>query len=282
MTDAIAYINNALNAYYPSSEITGFTRLIMEHVCRLQPHHLLLDKGKELSRTERAEIKGIVERLKQFEPIQYIIGHTRFYGLPFHVDPSVLIPRPETEELADHVLRDFRDGRMRVLDIGTGSGCLAVTLAKYLPHAGVFAVDISEKALRTARENARLNGVEVTFLQADILSPPHTLAHLPDSVDLFVSNPPYVKNSEKAQMGKNVLLYEPPEALFVPDDDPLLFYRAIARLGKEKIKEGGFLYAEINAQCGKEMVDMLAGEGYTGIRLIRDIAGKERIITAKK
>ncbi|MDR1981163.1 MAG: peptide chain release factor N(5)-glutamine methyltransferase [Tannerellaceae bacterium] len=282
MTETIAYINNSLKTHYPPGEITGFTRLIMEHVCRLQPHHLLLGKDKELSGTETGEVKKIVERLKQFEPIQYILGKTLFYGLPFHVNPSVLIPRPETEELADCAIRDFRDSKARILDIGTGSGCLAVALAKHLPHSDVFAVDISGEALRTARENAHLNQVEVTFLQADILSPPHALAHLPDSFDLFVSNPPYVKESEKAEMGKNVLFFEPPEALFVPDDDPLLFYRAIARLGKEKLKRGGVLYAEINAQCGKATVDLLAGEGYTGIRLIRDIAGKERIVTAKR
>lgn len=267
---------------YPTGEITSFTRLIMEHVCGLQHHQLLMCKGKELSEIEKDRVEQIVERLKQSEPIQYIIGETTFYHLPFWVNPNVLIPRPETEELVDLIIKDFPGKPIRILDIGTGSGCIAISLANYLPESAVTAIDISQSALDTAGENAKRNNVSISFIQTDIVDEPQAEANIRETFDLIVSNPPYIKESEKASMGENVLLHEPRQALFVPDTDPLLFYRAIAGLGRKKLTENGFLYFEINAQCGQETVNLLKSTGYKEIELIRDISGKDRIIKAKR
>lgn len=281
MTETVAYIYNSLKDIYPSGEIGSFTRLIMDRVCGIQPHKFLFCKDKELSDTEKSRIREIVERLKKSEPIQYILGISDFYGLEFIVSPGVLIPRPETEELVELIIQDFENQSPKILDIGAGSGCIAITLGKYLKSAEVFAVDISGEALATARKNARKNGVPVTFIQTDILSLDKSVMDIPFLFDIIVSNPPYVKESEKSTMEKNVLNYEPHQALFVSDNDPLLFYRCIARFGKIKLKKAGHLYFEINAQCGQETKEMLETEGYRNIELIRDISGNDRIIKAQ-
>ncbi|GHT28506.1 release factor glutamine methyltransferase [Bacteroidia bacterium] len=278
MTETVAYINRSLQDLYPKGEVQSFTRLIMEHVCRLQPYQLLMGGGRHLSDTEKHEIHLIVERLKQFEPIQYILGETSFCGLKFRVNPSVLIPRPETEELIECILNDYDGRKMRILDIGTGSGCIAISVAHFLPTIEVIAVDISEEAIQTAEENARINNAFVSFIQADILYPD---IDIPGTFDIIVSNPPYVKENEQIGMEKNVLQYEPRLALFVPDNDPLLFYRAIARLAKQKLNVGGALYFEINAMLGKETVQTLKEEEFTNVELIRDLSGKDRIIKAQ-
>jgi release factor glutamine methyltransferase len=282
MTETIAYINHTLKDLYPPGEIKGFTRLIADYVCGLQPHQLLMCKSKELSDTEKKEIERIVERLRQWEPVQYILGETRFYGLRFSVNPSVLIPRPETEELAGLILKECTGKSLRALDIGTGSGCIAVTLSRYLPGAEVVAVDISEEALQTAEANNRANHTAVSFIQTDILSTERAKEEIGGTFDLIVSNPPYVMEREKGRMEKNVLLYEPEQALYVPDNDPLLFYRKIARFGQDKLNSGGLLYLEINAQCGHETVCLLQQEGYKKVELRQDVFGKDRMIKAEK
>lgn len=283
MTDTITYIQHALKDLYPKNEILSFTRLIMEEVCGIPPHHLLFGKGKELSDTEKLEIKEIVEQLKKYKPFQYILGKTNFYGRTFRVNPSVLIPRPETEELVEQILGDPENGPDRdlmVLDIGTGSGCIAVTLAKERPKADVIATDISGAALETARENARLLHAPVTFIHSDIRLIEKAEADIPFFFDLIVSNPPYVTEQQKADMEPNVLEYEPSLALFVSNDDPLLFYRSIARFGKKKLKKGGRLYFEINAFYGPDTVRLLKEEGYQQIELLRDLSDKDRMIKA--
>ncbi|MDR1201462.1 MAG: peptide chain release factor N(5)-glutamine methyltransferase [Tannerellaceae bacterium] len=282
MTETIAYINHTLKDLYPSGEIKSFTRLIMDYVCGLQPHQLLMCKSKELSDTKRKEIERIVERLQQWEPIQYILGETTFYGLRFRVNPSVLVPRPETEELVSHILKEYTGKSLRVLDIGTGSGCIAVALSRHLPDAEVVAVDISGEALQMAEANNRANHTAVSFIQTDILSTEQAKEEIQGTFDIIVSNPPYVMEREKDRMEKNVLLYEPEQALYVPDNDPLLFYRRIARFGQDKLNKGGALYFEINAQCGNETVCLLQQEGYKKVELRKDIFGKDRIIKAER
>lgn len=280
MTGTFHFIEQELTGIFPPDEIRSLIRILTEHICGIPYHFLLLDKGKQLSEKEKKEFIRITRRLKQAEPIQYILGEAAFYDLTFKVTPDVLIPRPETEELIDRIIRRHAKKELRIADIGTGSGCIAVTLARHLPDAEIWAVDISEAALAVARENAIKNEAGIHFVQTDILSP-DAYAALPGSFDIIVSNPPYVTHSEKEVMEKNVLEYEPAAALFVPDHEPLLFYRAIARFGKQKIRENGFLYFEINARFGKETAGMLQKEGYRNIRLYKDISGKDRITEAQ-
>lgn len=280
MTETIAYIKKSLDLCYPPGEISSLTRLIMEQVCGILPHQLLLGKGKELSDTEKEQIKQIVERLKNPEPIQYILGEALFYGITFRVTPAVLIPRPETEELVELILQDYKDKETRILDIGTGSGCIAITLARHLKQARIHALDISPEALVIAKENAKINQVDISFFEADILSTPEN--PFGQKYNCMVSNPPYIMNKEKVEMEQNVLAHEPHLALFVPDNDPLLFYRAIARLGQSWLQDNGQLYFEINAQCGKQTTEMLQSEGYNAIEVIQDIFHKDRIIKARK
>lgn len=282
MTETIAYIKEALNGLYPASEIKALIRLMMEEVCHLLPHQFLICPDKEITEEQKRRIHEIVERLKQMEPIQYIVGTADFYSLRFEVNPSVLIPRPETEELVERIIRDNTDKEMDILDIGTGSGCIAITLQKHLEKAHVTALDISAEALATARRNATRNEATVTFIQADILNPEQAETNVPSSFDVIVSNPPYIKEEEKKEMERNVLDYEPHMALFVPNDDPLLFYRHIARFGKVKLKKEGCLYFEINAACGNKMVGMLKEEGYKEIELIQDLSGKDRMVKSRK
>ena len=260
MTETIAYIKESLRDLYPSSEVSSLVRLIMERVCNIQPHHFLFCKDKELPESEKSRIHDIVERLKQMEPIQYILGTADFYSLQFEVDPSVLIPRPETEELVEQVILDNADQKIKILDIGTGSGCIAVTLRKHLKKASVIATDISAEALATARRNAKRNNTTVTFIQTDILDPEKAEMDIPFILDVIVSNPPYIKEEEKKDMERNVLDYEPHLALFVPDNDPLLYYWHIAHFGKKKLRRNGHLYFEINAACGNMVVEMLEEE----------------------
>lgn len=292
--DTLAYIRHALRGIYPPREVDGFIRLIMEHVCGLAPYQLLLGKGTEISDTEEARIREIVDRLREEEPLQYILGEETFCGIRLEVNPSVLIPRPETAELVDLILREqaAREAPLpRILDIGTGSGCIAIALARRLPGATIHALDISPDALATARRNAEQAGVAIRFHQYDILSAKQDASFPPDDGErhslplpfqLIVSNPPYIRELEKGEMERNVLAYEPAGALFVPDEDPLLFYRAIARAGKRWLAEGGWLYFEINAALGEACCELLADEGYGQIGLVRDSFGKDRIVKAQK
>ncbi|CAK7058479.1 MAG: Release factor glutamine methyltransferase [Parabacteroides sp.] len=282
MTETIAYIKTSLLDLYPQPEIDGLVRLILERICHIQPYHMLLDKDRTIPEEEKKRIKDIVEHLKKMEPIQYILGIADFYDMEFEVNPSVLIPRPETAELVELIIKENKGQKINLLDIGTGSGCIAIALASGLKDPMITAVDISDTALEIAHRNAIRNHAHVKFIQTDILSTEKAQQDIPGKFGIIVSNPPYIKNEEKKDMEKNVLDYEPHLALFVPDNDPLLFYRRIARFGKEKLEKNGFLYFEINSQYGPETVDMLQKEGYKNIELRKDFYSRDRIIKAQK
>lgn len=283
MTETIAHIRQALKGFYPDSETAALARLILEHVSRMPFHRLLLGKDKDLSSSQKRRIEEIVSGLRERQPIQYLLGEETFLGLTLKVTPDVLIPRPETGDLVRLVHQELTGQAPRVLDIGTGSGCVALALAHLLPQAHLTAIDISEAALRVAQENAARLQVRVHFERVDILAPEALQALLPlGPFDAIVSNPPYVREQERKEMDANVVDHEPAIALFVPDDDPLRFYRAIARIGRSLLKPGGALYFEINSHLGAETRALLIQENYTGIRLLHDQFGLERILTARK
>ncbi len=282
MTETLSYLKNTLKGLYPPEEINGIIRLIMEEVCHIPPHRLLVSSGEPLPDNKKKEIFRMAERLKKREPIQYVIGHTTFCGLAFEVNPSVLIPRPETAELVEWIIRENQQKKLQILDIGTGSGCIAIALKRTLRTEKVVAADLSEKALETARRNAARNQAEITFVCTDILKPGIAEKEIAGSFDVIVSNPPYVTEKEKAHMERNVLDFEPHSALFVPDDDPLLFYRRIAAFGKEKLTPEGTLYFEINAQYGMETVEMLKKEGFRNVELRKDLYENNRMIKARQ
>lgn len=280
MKQTEGFIRDRLSGIYSEQEVGCLMRIIVCHVLQVQTYELLTYKDRELSAKTRQRVVEIVDRLSQHEPVQYVLGVTEFYGLPFEVSPDVLIPRPETEELVEWVLWHAKTKSVKtVLDIGTGSGCIAVSIAKNLPDARVYGLDISEEALRVAANNAVSNAVVVDWMVSDIFGADIKLPH---GVDVVVSNPPYVTYSEKKDMADNVLRYEPPSALFVPDDEALLFYRRIADVGREILLPGGCLFFEINAAFGSETMAMLAGKQYRNIELRRDIGGKDRMIKAEK
>ena len=279
MQSCISHIRQTLGQHYSSSEINGFIRIIFESVCGYSLTDLILYKNNILSDSLRKQIDKIVERIDQNEPIQYVLGRSLFCGISFSVTPDVLIPRPETEELVELITARHAGSAPRILDIGTGSGCIAVSLAKKLPESRVEAWDISEKALQVARKNAQENQANVTFKQVDITRelPPEAV----QPYDIIVSNPPYVCLREKAEMERNVLDYEPHLALFVPDEDPLLFYRAILCAGKRLLAEGGFIYFEINRMFGHQTVSLLRQNGYEKTEIIQDLSGNDRMVAAR-
>ena len=271
-------IRDSLSQLYCEQEIESISKLIFEKVLgfsRLQVH---LNQHETISSANLTQITEIVNRLIQFEPIQYILGETEFYGLPLKVNPAVLIPRPETEELVDWIIHDCSRINPIILDIGTGSGCIPIALAKNLTGATTEGWDISADALKVAEKNAEINQVKVNFICTDVLILDY--AEQQQKYDLIVSNPPYVTPSEQLSMLKNVVDYEPHVALFVPETDPLIFYRTIAEIAINALKPGGQLYFEINEQFGNETVDLLSLKGFKNIILKKDINGKERMIKA--
>lgn len=282
MNETKAYIHESLKKNYPPEEINSFIRWIFESVCNLSYQQQILYKDTQISFAEKECIRTITERLQKMEPLQYILGKCNFYGRDFEVNPSVLIPRPETEELIDRIIRTEKTPGLRILDIGTGSGCIAVTLAKNLQDTKVYAIDISEAALTTARKNAEHHHAAIRFIQADILS--DKIFEQPDikSLDIIVSNPPYIKENEKDRMLDNVLCYEPHQALFVPDNDPLLFYNQIAALGQHRLNTSGRIYLEINTVHGADTVNMLNKKGFRQVELLQDLTGKDRFVKAIK
>lgn len=277
MQDIILNIRKSLSNFYPDTEISGLTRLLIENVTKSSIPALLSDKSKKITEEELLKIDKIVERLQKFEPIQYILGETEFYGLPFVVNENVLIPRPETEELVELILKENKTDQPRILDIGTGSGCIAISLKKHFPKSIVEGWDISKGALEVANLNSKNNSANVLFTQVDILGEyPNRL-----TFDIIVSNPPYVLDSEKSEMHTNVLKYEPHTALFVADSNPLLFYNRIADMCIQLLTNGGKLYFEINRMKGQETIKMLEDKGFSAIKLIKDISGNDRIVKAE-
>ena len=272
-------IRDALRGYYPDSEAFSIAKMLLVEVFGFSTLELYGGKDKEISGKRRDVLDEMIARLQKNEPIQYIVGIESFGGLTFEVDENVLIPRPETWELVQWIVEDCQsDSSCRILDIGTGSGCIAVSLAERIPQAEVEAWDVSEGALQVAKKNGEKNGVDVCFRQQDVLKA------MPGSAryHVIVSNPPYIAEKEKKVMDANVLDWEPSLALFVPDEDPLLFYRKIAQLGLEMLTEDGALYFEINQVYGQETLQMLKELGYTQTELKKDAWNNDRMIKAKR
>jgi release factor glutamine methyltransferase len=276
--DIKLYLGDELKGLYPETEIIAFANIIKTKF-RFTKLLTFAFPESAVSGKEAAEIVRICRELKAGKPIQYVIGETSFYNCTIKVNSCTLIPRPETEELVDLVIKDNRGFTGSLLDIGTGSGAIAIALAVNMPGCTVTGTDISDSALDKARENALLNNASVTFTRSDVFDCDTGLF---SATGIIVSNPPYVRESEKKQMGKNVLDFEPHSALFVPDNDPLRFYVAILAIAGRILVTQGKVYFEINEALGKRMIELLASRGYSGIRVINDLNGKERFITGIK
>ncbi len=275
---------DGLSTIYGFEEARSLSWLSISFLCKLERAKYLSIKQEEINSDDAEQLFKIHEQLIQGKPLQYILGETVFYDLTFQVNPSVLIPRPETEELVDWALITSRiiNGEtevLKLLDIGTGSGCIAISIKKYIPLADITAIDISEAALNTARQNADLNQIEINFIQDDIFKPTN-LELINSKYDLILSNPPYVTEAEKDQMLDNVLNHEPHNALFVPNHDPLVFYRAITDFALNHLKINGFLFLELNEKFSKETINLLREKGFKEIELRQDMGGKDRMIRA--
>ncbi len=281
------YFNNALLGYYPVTEVNSFFYMLSESVLGLKRIDVSLNVETGIEADAYDQFQKALERLQNYEPIQYILGDTEFYGLLFNVNSSVLIPRPETEELVAWIINDNKAKKnITILDIGTGSGCIAVALAKHLPNAKVFALDVSEEALAVAKQNADKNSVNIEFIEANVLNliidnNKEKLSNLELGdlgIDVIVSNPPYVRELEKDMMTENVLAHEPHLALFVANDDALLFYRKITQLSKEILNTKGQLFFEINEYLGEETELLMENEGFINLVLKQDVFNKDRMI----
>jgi len=281
---AFTYITQAIAPLYEAREAANIAHLVLEHITGLSKLDRIVYKDRTLDPMQQAGLKKAVEALLEQQPVQYVTGTAWFYGMELMVNPQVLIPRPETEELVEWIVNDVRtvrqlaDADMRMLDIGTGSGCIPLALKKELPAANVWGIDVSLGALETAKANATQQQLDVRFEQVNVLDEQAT-AVLP-FFDVIVSNPPYIKQSEQSVMQQQVLAYEPSLALFVPDEDALLFYRVISVLAKRKLARGGSLYFEINEALGSEVVALLEASGFKNVMLKQDIFGKDRMVRA--
>lgn len=270
-----------LSGMYEPEEINNLCFLAIEHVMHMNRVEVSLSRNLEIPADELGELSDVLARLEKSEPIQYIIGFTEFYGLNLQVNPSTLIPRPETEELVDWIINSENTAGtqpLKIVDVGTGSGCIAIALAKHIKNATVEAIDISQNALSTAYQNAKTNEVAIHFYHQDILE----TERFESTYDIIVSNPPYVRDSEKKEMRNNVLQNEPESALFVSNTDPLLFYKKIGTLAFKSLTQEGRLYFEINEYLGQEMRGLLESIGFTNISLKRDMFGKDRMMCAKR
>jgi release factor glutamine methyltransferase len=268
-----------LGTIYPEREIDQLISYAFEKVMNLSKVQVHMNGDDEIEIDAVKEFYSILERLKKSEPIQYILGGSVFYGLPLKLNSSVLIPRPETEELVHWILNTKLPEKARMIDLGTGSGCIALALADRMKDASIFGADKSVDALNLANENARKNNLQVEFFHFDILRR-ESLGFM--RFDLMVSNPPYVRSSEMDLMHDNVIQYEPHEALFVYGEDPLLFYRRIIDLADGHLKRGGYLFFEINEAFGNDLVQLMRDRGYEEIELKKDFSGRDRMIRAKR
>lgn len=282
-----AHFVSLLLDYYPETEITSFFYILTQYILGKRRIDVALSYKDEISEIDIIKFNDLIDRLKNHEPIQYIVGETEFFSLLFKVNESVLIPRPETEELISFVLQNFKNKipnskleTLNILDIGTGCGCIAIALAKNLPNAKVFALEVSKEALSLAKENAKSNNVNIEFIEADILN--YNLEFENLKFDIIVSNPPYVRTLEKDQMQPNVLKHEPHLALFVEDEDSLLFYRKITQLANKILSQNGILYFEINEYLGKDILKLMEAEGFAEVEIKTDIFVKDRMIKGVK
>ena len=280
--DVFAIFKQSLVRLYGTNEIEALTLMVINGITGLSKAQIKAFPETEIVTAEAEKLSHILQRLQTGEPIQYILGHTEFYGLPFKVNPSVLIPRPETEELVEWILNTVGTSQLttsNILDIGTGSGCIAISLKANLPGAKISAIDISIKALNIANQNADLNNVKVNFIEDDILNLKSQISDLKS--DIIVSNPPYVTQHDKTQMHTNVTDFEPHTALFVPEDDPLLFYNAIADYALNNLSTNGLLFFEINENLGKQTVELLNSKHFKNIELRKDMSGRDRMIRTR-
>jgi release factor glutamine methyltransferase len=269
------FIKIELRGLYPDHEISSLTDIIISQLTGIPKHEIRIDKEKPISETARIRITETVKDLKRGKPVQYILGYTEFFGLKLLVTPDVLIPRSETEELVKWIIDDHNNRSPSVLDIGTGSGCIAIALKKVFPDSTINACDISVPALDIARENARTHSVQINFFQQDINK---TINETHFRYDIIVSNPPYIPLSEKSSININVRDFEPADALFVPDEDPLIFYRHIAAFGINHLKKNGQIYFEIHEKSGPAVKKLLEASGYRIVIIRKDINGKDRMI----
>jgi release factor glutamine methyltransferase len=286
ISEIARFIKVELKDFYDLKEINSFIYILFEKYCGINKMKFLSEPNQTVSESELLKINFAVKDLKSYKPIQYIIGNTEFFGLNFLVNSSVLIPRQETEELVNWIISDNKNtkAKLNVLDIGTGSGCIAIALSKSIPDSTVTAIDISEKAIQTAKRNAELNTVEISFVEADILnfSDYFSLKEISEKFDIIVSNPPYVTLSDKKQMKANVIEYEPNIALFVEDEDPLIFYSAILDFASGNLTDKGKLFFEINESLGKETLRLIEEKGFSKYILKKDINNKDRMICCSK
>lgn len=266
---------------YPNVEAEQLLMILFQELFDISRTTFVAYPDTKLSNFEYNQIADCIQRLKNNEPIQYILGVADFYDEKFNVNPSVLIPRPETEELVDWIISDNRKKNPVITDVGTGSGCIAVSLSKNIIGSTVYAIDVSKEALTVAKSNAELNSTDLKIIECNILNA-ESERFLPANIDILVSNPPYVTQVQKKLMHNNVLKYEPDLALFVSDDDPLIFYRRIAELGLIRLVSGGSLYFEINEDLGNETLQLVQDMGYQNIVLKKDINGKDRMLKAIK
>ncbi|WP_183573287.1 peptide chain release factor N(5)-glutamine methyltransferase [Mucilaginibacter sp. X5P1] len=285
--DVFSTFKQSLATLYDASEIEALTLMIISEITGSSKAMVKAFPEQEITLQQQGELNDILTRLQTGEPIQYILGYTEFYGLPFKVNPAVLIPRPETEELVEWALASVSSWQLAVnsqeqlavkniLDIGTGSGCIAISLKKNLPAVQISAIDISTDALQTAKQNADLNEVDINFIQADILNI-NSEIEIPKS-EIIISNPPYVTLHDKTRMHTNVTDFEPHTALFVPENDPLIFYKAIADFAINNLASNGLLFFEINESLGRETVEMLESKGFKNVELRKDMSGRDRMV----
>jgi len=273
-------ISTSLQPLYDPREAAAVASWYVCARLKMERYELALRGNEPVDEALMTGIQQDMQKLMEGCPVQYVLGETEFYGLPFKVTPAVLIPRPETEELVQMVVQQYEGQKVRIWDVGTGSGCIAVSLAKMLPHAEIFATDISEEALAVARANAELNGVGVTFARHDMADD----AHLPfgeTHFDVIVSNPPYIPASDRSSMHKNVVDYEPETALFVPDNDKLWCYRALARLAQRTLVPGGRIYVETYHDFHEELAEMFQQHGFSDVQSVRDLNGRLRFVVMK-
>lgn len=268
-----------LSSVFDTSEIETFFYRLIDHQLGLSKIDMVLNPDVTITAKDDRFFKTAIRELKNEKPIQYIIGSTEFYGLNFKVTEATLIPRPETEELVDWILKDnLNKTDLSVLDIGTGSGCIPISLAKHLSDSSVATIDVSSEAIKVAKDNANTHQVAMKFINQDILN----CTDISEKYDVIVSNPPYVRHLEKQEIKKNVLAYEPHLALFVADDDALIFYKKITELALESLTENGALYFEINQYLGQETVDLVKNLGFSSVELRKDLSGNDRMLKAVK
>lgn len=266
----------SLNQFYDTEESKSIFYLSATSILKVTQSELLIKKDRILTEKDSDDLTRVLDVLKTGKPVQQVLGETVFYGLPLKINEHVLIPRPETEELVDWVIKEIKEKKETILDIGTGSGCISIAIKKHLPALSFSALDISAEALKVASANAILNGTNIDFIEADILS-----YSSDKSYDVVVSNPPYIRQLEKADMHKNVIAYEPHSALFVSDDDPLIFYKAISDFAYTNLNPNGYLFFEINEFLWEETLQILIDKGFKNIELKKDMQGKDRMIMAR-